>query len=241
MASIRSMQDQLAIVSQLLVEMVAESEESNDVALSDSGEYYPFTEQKDLPKQEESVPKSLNPGSFMMLNLFSTPTPPSPSHMITAISLSKPLAGDQFCPQYAMPPSWEDFKWRNSLDAQQNHLISWPSSKPPSHSIHKASSILQATWKLRQLTEFPPPPKPPDVNLILPPPSDTNTGSSEAIVLSSCVAIMICTPHVWENVCFNNMFGNIESLSTLLDLCEPLTITSILQCLFSQQAMLPFN
>ncbi|MCI84909.1 hypothetical protein A2U01_0106187, partial [Trifolium medium] len=59
--------------------------------------------------------------------------------------------------------------------------------------------VFQVTWKLSQLTESPPPPKPPDVNLILPPPSDTNKGSLDAIVLPSCVEITLCPPPVWEN------------------------------------------
>ncbi|MCI07518.1 hypothetical protein A2U01_0028587, partial [Trifolium medium] len=96
--------------------------------------------------------------------------------------------------------------------------------------------VFQVPWKPSQLTEFPPPPKPPDANLILTPPSNTTKGSMDTIVLPSCVKITVCPPPVWENVSVSSMLRNIESLATLLVLSKPLTITSILPCLSSQQA-----
>ncbi|MCI36299.1 hypothetical protein A2U01_0057521, partial [Trifolium medium] len=56
MASLRSMQYQLGIVSQLLAEMMVESKESNDVALSNSDDYHSFTEQTDFPAIHDEDP-----------------------------------------------------------------------------------------------------------------------------------------------------------------------------------------
>jgi hypothetical protein len=51
-----------------------------------------------------------------------------------------------------------------------------------------------------------------------------------------------CPPPVWEYVSVDRLFGNIESLSTLLDLSKPLTITSILQCLLlSHNSTIPLG
>ncbi|GAU26456.1 hypothetical protein TSUD_294220 [Trifolium subterraneum] len=160
MASLRSMQDQLGNVSQLSTEMMVESEESNDVALSDSDECHPFTKQIDLPAVHDETP--FCDGNFLLSD---NSNQSSIHHIIKfcyGVQRYSTAVGATFTrKENDLTLSQDGTKSTIDSAAIKRIAILLPPPKPPDCSFPKKHVEFQLMW---DATMAPPSPEPPDVS-----------------------------------------------------------------------------
>jgi hypothetical protein len=241
MESGRAVQNQLAIISQLLAEMIAESElESVDLAISNSELIDVVPESKLLIADSESVEADFSNSNqcFSSIEQIEVALPPTGDFNIQVVDLKD--ATSQFTETQELFGeskilSENYFGEPIRVDNQDLKVVlkDSPGSTCQIRFPNCSDSPLIAVIS----NSSPPPPKPPDrsiqnmtmelystwkLTMPRPPPHppDVSHRAVDSILFLPCLEISVCPPPVWKNVSVNGMFQINDSLPYLLDLCK---------------------